>query len=437
MAARTGDLHALAMLKMATGARPGLVQHTDEWKAAADEATRLADESGDRHLRVAIRASSAYARLCAGEFDEFERWLDEALELAGGDPAVGAGIVIGNPAAWALMGKGTVRREQGEMDEAERLLDAALKQSTESGDPETESWIRGTQALLRSARGDHEGGLALARRNCERTEQIGDVFSRSLAIANLSVAQRHAGESAAALESIEEADRLYRDAMGNGGEMEPWRDAMRAEALIEVGRPQEAEGVAAGAAEIAQGARPALAAAAGAAGAGQGARGHRRRRRRPRGPRRSGRGGARHRRDAQPRVDRRRARRPPRGRLRGRDGRGDVRHRGLGVHRRAPDRAPRRRRRGRVRALARSDRRRGPRRGARRRAGPRRARRPRLAGSRRRRLRHRLPPGGPPRRVGALGGLRARQRRRHTQRRSPPAPRRACAASSTAAPRRR
>ncbi len=240
IAEATGDLRALALLRMATAARPGLMHDTATWIAAADEATRLADESGDLHLRVAIRSAGAYARLHAAEFADFERILDEVIEAANGDPTTGAGIVIGNPLAWALMGKGTVRREYGEYEEAESLLASAVRLTTEADDPETESWIRGAQALLRSQQEDFEGGLALARRNFELTERLGDVFSRSLALANLSVAQGYAGEHEAALESIEEAERLYRAAMGNGGEMECWRGSVRAEALLGVGRVQEA-----------------------------------------------------------------------------------------------------------------------------------------------------------------------------------------------------
>jgi class 3 adenylate cyclase/tetratricopeptide (TPR) repeat protein len=239
IAERTGDLRALALLRMATGARPGLIQDADEWIAAADEASRLADESGDLHLRVAIHAASAYARLHAGDFDEFEAWLDGVLEMAGGDPTVGAGIVIGNPVAWAMMGKATVRRERAEFEEAERLLDRALELSAETGDPESASWIRSTQSMLLSTRGDLEGGLALARRNCELTEQLGDVFSRSLAISNEAVAQLFADDYEAALGSIEEAESVYREAMGNGGEMEVWRSGVRAEALRGVGRIEE------------------------------------------------------------------------------------------------------------------------------------------------------------------------------------------------------
>ena len=61
---------------MATAARPGLrTPRPMEWLAAVEEVNRLADESGDLHLRVAIRAAGAYAYLCAGDFDGFEREL--------------------------------------------------------------------------------------------------------------------------------------------------------------------------------------------------------------------------------------------------------------------------------------------------------------------------------------------------------------------------
>ena len=68
----------------------------------------------------------------------------------------------------------------------------------------------------------------MARRNCELTERIGDVFSRSLSIANLAWAQLAAEEYQDALDSIEEADKIYREAMKIGGEMEGWRASSRA-----------------------------------------------------------------------------------------------------------------------------------------------------------------------------------------------------------------
>src|SRR5262249_16239080 len=148
--------------------------HADEWIAAVEESNKLAEESGDLHLRVAVRAAGSYAFLSAGEFDRFDEALSEILEQADADPSVGAGIGLGGPAAWALMGKGMVHREQGRLEQADELFEQALRVAKEGDDPETASWIRSNHAALMSIRGDVEGGLALARRNCELTNRIGD-----------------------------------------------------------------------------------------------------------------------------------------------------------------------------------------------------------------------------------------------------------------------
>ncbi|HET7053362.1 MAG TPA: adenylate/guanylate cyclase domain-containing protein [Solirubrobacterales bacterium] len=252
IAARTGDLHSLAMLKMATAAKPGLIHQADTWLEAVAEVNRLADESGDLPLRVALRAAGSYAYLCAGDFDGFERELDRVLEMTDGDRTVGARIVIGSPIAWAKMMKGLTLRERGRIDEAEELFNAALTIATEDGDPETASWTRSNLSLMLAMRGDTTAGVALARRNYELTERLGDVFSRSLAMSNLSAALLAAEEYQEALEAIEQSERMYREAMGNGGEMEAWRAAVRAEALIGVGRAEEAAELAQWASEIAR-----------------------------------------------------------------------------------------------------------------------------------------------------------------------------------------
>jgi class 3 adenylate cyclase/tetratricopeptide (TPR) repeat protein len=240
IATGTGDLRSLAMLRMATSVRPGQPHRADTWLEAVAETNRLADESGDFHLRVAIRATGCYAFLCAADFDGFERELDAVIELCGDDRRAGAGIVIGSPLAWAIMAKGLARRERGELDEAEKLFDTALRIATEEGDPEIASWTRSNQSLMMTMRGEPDAGVALARRNCELTERLGDVFSRSLALSNLGGCQLAAGEPAAALESLEEAERIYREAIDGGDEMEAWRAGLRAEALTGVGRAEEA-----------------------------------------------------------------------------------------------------------------------------------------------------------------------------------------------------
>jgi adenylate cyclase len=240
LATQCGDVRSLALLRMLRSGRPGLQQTTSEWIAGVAEANRLADESGNDYLRVAIRAAGAFARLCAGDFDGFEREADEVLELAGDDHGAGAGIIMGCPVAWAVGGKAIACRERGEYEEAERHLERAIRIAEEQGDPETTSWHLGSKALLMTMRGEADAGVLMARRNCEETERMGDVFSRSLALGNLGATQLAAEDYAAALDSMEEAERLYREAMDVGGEMETWRAALRANALSGVGRGEEA-----------------------------------------------------------------------------------------------------------------------------------------------------------------------------------------------------
>ncbi|MGN6216003.1 MAG: adenylate/guanylate cyclase domain-containing protein [Solirubrobacterales bacterium] len=250
IAMRRNDLHSLALLKVATAVRPGLPHHGPTWLEAVRETVDLADQSGDRHLRAAVRGAGAYAYLCNADFEGFERILDEMLEIVGDDGSVGAGVILGSPIAWGLMGKGMVRRERLEFEEAEELFERALRSALEEDDPETASWVRSNQASL-VIRRDPEAALAIARRNVELTDRLGDVFSRSLALSNLAWTQLIAEENEGALESIEESERLYREAMDNGGEMEGWRGQLRARALIQVGRADEALEVAEKAARVA------------------------------------------------------------------------------------------------------------------------------------------------------------------------------------------
>jgi adenylate cyclase len=239
IAKRTGDLHSLAMLRVARDVRPGMPHVAATWLKAVAETIEIADRSGDLHLRVAIRAASSYAHLCTGDFAGFDRSVSEILELAGEDRRVGAGIIIGSPIAWAHMAKGLVLRERGQLEEADARFNLALRIATEDGDPEIASWTRSNQALMLAMRGDLDAAIALARSNCELTERLGDVFSRSLALSNLGGTQIAAGDYAGALDSLEEAERVYRAAVSDGDEMETWRAGLRSEALTGVGRAEE------------------------------------------------------------------------------------------------------------------------------------------------------------------------------------------------------
>ena len=240
IASKTGDLRSLTLLRFLESARPGLDQHASEWTGAVDEALAIANESGDDALRVAIRTAGSYAYMVAGDLDHCEQLLDDALEIMGDDHSMGNGIVLGCPYAWAIMGKGIIRRDRAEYDAGEELFEKALRIAAEQGDPETESWTRGNLAMLLAIRGDLDPALGLALRNYELTERLGDVFSRVWALVNLGIVRLERGEAEDALEALERSDRLYREAMGKGGESEAWREAMIAEALVGVGRVPEA-----------------------------------------------------------------------------------------------------------------------------------------------------------------------------------------------------
>src|SRR4029450_7091521 len=198
-----------------------------------------ADRSGDDALRVAIRAAGSYSFLCAGSWDGCERLLDEALSIAGDDRGAGAGIIIGCPVSWAIMVKGLLRRERGDLDAGFRACDEALRIAAEHRDPETEGWIRGSKIMTRGLAGDLDAALALAHRNYELTERLGDVFSRTWALCYLGFARIYKQDFEGALTALEEARRVYRAAGGRGGEAQGWRGSLRAEALLGLDRVPE------------------------------------------------------------------------------------------------------------------------------------------------------------------------------------------------------
>ena len=157
IATRTGDLRSLAMLRMATSARPGpAASRLRAWLAGAEDANRLADESGDlqpagrdprgRLLRLPLRRR--LRRLRARRSTRCWSW-------RGDDRSLGAGIVIGSPIAWATMAQGPgAGASAAGSSEAEELFERALRIATEEGDPEMASWTRGNAALMLAMRGE-------------------------------------------------------------------------------------------------------------------------------------------------------------------------------------------------------------------------------------------------------------------------------------------
>jgi tetratricopeptide (TPR) repeat protein len=137
------------------------------------------------------------------------------------------------------MARAIAYKERDRLEEAELAADESIRLAGEHNDPETESWSLGVKAALLAERGEVDAALAMSRRNREDAERLGDVFSRVTALSNLAFVELEAERHAEALETIDLANRLYLEAMGNGGEQEAWRACLRARALVGLGRTAE------------------------------------------------------------------------------------------------------------------------------------------------------------------------------------------------------
>ena len=100
--------------------------------------------------------------------------------------------------------------------------------------------VAATWLNLLTARGRLDEALGQAQRNYELTERLGDVFTRTWALVNLSLVRTEKGDGDGALDAIERAIRIDDEAMGMGGEAEAWRGMALVRAFLCAGRIEEA-----------------------------------------------------------------------------------------------------------------------------------------------------------------------------------------------------
>ena len=181
----------------------------------------LAEESGDPVLHMVI-AGGAYVAYLLGEYDEALAICDRALELADGDPTVGAGIVNDCPSAQTLLQKGGILTERGRMDEARELIDRGLTVAAAQGAAETSGWGHMWSVHHACAAGEFERATLHARQSMEIAEMIGDAFSRSWSWVWVGRAAALAGEWQQALEAVERSAVITREHRA-AVEAESWR----------------------------------------------------------------------------------------------------------------------------------------------------------------------------------------------------------------------
>jgi adenylate cyclase len=203
MAAEAGDVRSRVFLLAAYGAVKGLSHgEAREHAECLRRAAALAEESGEPALFMAI-APFAIAFLFIGEYREGVAILDRAIELADGDPGVGAGIVIGCPYAYCHAVKGAFLAYLGELAEARRLIDEGRRLAGEHGDVESVGWSHVWSVSLAYVAGEPEAAVDHARRALEIAERIGDTYSRALAWTMLGWAESARGEWRRAIEALE------------------------------------------------------------------------------------------------------------------------------------------------------------------------------------------------------------------------------------------
>jgi len=102
----------------------------------ASEQMALLESIGDPTLTMGL-AVAAFANLFGGgEFGEILRWSQTVVDMAGGDPAKGAGFGIASPLAATLAWRGTARWWLGRPGWPQDLHDAAVM-ARDSHDPTT------------------------------------------------------------------------------------------------------------------------------------------------------------------------------------------------------------------------------------------------------------------------------------------------------------
>ena len=169
-----------------------------------ERAFELTEESDDPSLTVAL-APTAYAYSLTGEDAECIALMDRAVELAQGDPTVGAGMPFGCPYAWCHGFKGYLLAERGELEVARRLIEQGRELARAQGDTETVGWSHLWSTALAYFQGEPESALTHAKQALEIAERMGGSFSRAHAWLWFGVAERMCADWPASVEAIERA----------------------------------------------------------------------------------------------------------------------------------------------------------------------------------------------------------------------------------------
>jgi tetratricopeptide (TPR) repeat protein len=188
-----------------------------------------------------VVATSYYTLYLLGEYPEALAWCDRAIELAAGDPTIGA-VLVACPLAHALQQKSGILSDLGRLDEARELVERALRTAAEHGAIETAGWGHMFSVANAYRCGDAERAMLHAQESIEIAERIGDAFSRTWAWAWMGQAAVMGGHWDQAIDAIERAQAISTERR-TAADAESWSLVWLAEAHHGRGDSEQATGL--------------------------------------------------------------------------------------------------------------------------------------------------------------------------------------------------
>jgi len=239
MATDTQDTRSRAFLFSLYGAVKGLSHGSVRgYTTLARPAIALAEASRDPAVYLAV-APTAYAFLCTGEHRRVLAICDRAIELADGDPTMGAGVAIACPYAMCHGLKGLSLTNLGELAEGARLLEQARQIAREQGDLEAVGYYHQWSVTLAYFQGEPETALRHAEQTLASAERNGGSLARANAAFVLGWAKQMRGDWRAAIDSLEQSLAIAREC-GAAADSDASRLSLLGEAYLGLGDAERA-----------------------------------------------------------------------------------------------------------------------------------------------------------------------------------------------------
>ena len=203
----------------------------------AREGIRIADESGDAAIRIAMRTGGAYVMFMEGALRDALRETEIGIEIGREDPSLGRGLGVTSPYAFCVMFRGGILSNFGRLEEARTALEEGMEVARREGDLEAEAWNWSNRVHLAWQFGDPEAAVAAGTSGIEAAERVGDVFTRSWSLNWFGMAQGLAENWESAIAALEESMEMTR-ANGTAMDSEPWRLGWLGDAYTSAGDPE-------------------------------------------------------------------------------------------------------------------------------------------------------------------------------------------------------